>query len=139
MLLTRSNKVGPIDVYYPSLLRRFISSFVDSGITFIIVGSLVHLTTRIDNDSITLKVAAIILGFSYEPITTLFSRTAGNLIAGIRIQRPNDGLPLSFLKAYLRYIVKSFLGWLSFLTMHQDAQMRAIHDIMADTLVVDEA
>jgi len=121
---------------YPSLLKRVQSTFIDGIFTFILIGLLVTLANSINDNSVTLKVIAIFLGLSYEPISIAFSRTIGQRITGIRVVSVNNGKKVNILLAYLRYIVKTILGWLSFLTMHRDTQRRAFHDFIANTVVV---
>ena len=140
VLLSESNEKSQRGIDHPSLLKRYISSLIDTIAAFIIVGLLIVVSSYINNDLVSLKIAAIAIGLSYEPLTMLFCRTLGQVIVGIRVNGTGKkNRSRRILNVYLRFAVKSFLGWLSFLTIHQDEQGRAIHDIMTDTVVVHSA
>ncbi|HYC28596.1 MAG TPA: RDD family protein, partial [Chitinophagaceae bacterium] len=63
--------------------------------------------------------------------------TIGNLIKGIRVRRVNDvQRPINIFQAFIRYITKTLLGWLSFITIHSNRDKRAIHDLAAGSVMV---
>ena len=120
---------------YPSLLKRTIAAFVDTCTMFLITAILILLGDEIDSELIVLKVAALLIGMSYEPVAMRYSRTVGQIIAGTKLRQNPDSAAGSLLKAYLRFGIRCFLGWMSFLTIHQDRQARAIHDIITGSVV----
>jgi uncharacterized RDD family membrane protein YckC len=74
----------------------------------------------------------------YEPLCTTLGCTIGNYLKGIRVRRVGDhSKKINFIQALLRYAVKVFLGWLSFLTIHQNTERRAIHDLAAGSVMVN--
>jgi uncharacterized RDD family membrane protein YckC len=81
--------------------------------------------------------AAAVLNFVV--IAGLSGRTLGKWVAGLRIER-RDGVPLSFGRALVRHLVGypltlATLG-VGFLFAAFDSQGRALHDLLADTVVV---
>jgi uncharacterized RDD family membrane protein YckC len=56
----------------------------------------------------------------------------------IRVRKyARHGERINLLQAYVRYIFKSGLGWLSFLTVHTNKERRAIHDIIAGSVMIE--
>jgi uncharacterized RDD family membrane protein YckC len=137
---TASSEPGELaivqEVEYPSLLKRVQATFVDSLTTFFLTGLLITITNHVNDSSVTLKIIAIILGVSYEPLMNTFGRTAGQLLSGIRVVDVKSGKRLNLPAAYLRFFFKTILGWLSFLIMFSNAQRRAMHDYVAGSVVV---
>ena len=80
-------------------------------------------------------VAALNLVF----VAGLSGRTLGKWVAGLRIER-RDGMPLSFGRALVRHLagypVTLLTGGLGFLLAAFDGQGRALHDLLAGTVVV---
>lgn len=121
---------------YPSLLKRIQSTLADNIIAFALAGLLVSVANDINEDSIGLKIAAIVIAFSYEPIMNRYFRTVGQILTGTRVKYMQEGRKLPLPQAYLRFILKTALGWLSFLTVYTTPGRRAMHDLAANTIVV---
>src|SRR5919107_4137054 len=72
-------------------------------------------------------------------IAGLSGRTLGKWMAGLRIER-RDGAPLSFVRALVRHLVGYALTALTlglgFLISAFDSKGRALHDLLAGTVVV---
>src|SRR4051812_26763524 len=72
-------------------------------------------------------------------ITSFSGRTLGKWMAGLRIER-RDGEPLSFVRALVRHLVGYALTALTlglgFLISAFDSKGRALHDLLAGTVVV---
>ena len=65
----------------------------------------------------------------YERLCTSLGFTIGNYIKGIRVRRATNPIQkINIFQAFVRYILKILLGWISFLTMHFNPHRRAIHD-----------
>jgi hypothetical protein len=88
----------------------------------------------------TLALALVVL---YEPICTYINRTVGQAIMGIRVRNYNTlsetGVykNISFPLSLFRFTVKTLLGWVSFVTIHSDPDNRAIHDKIANSVMVN--
>lgn len=76
---------------------------------------------------------------NYVLVAGLSGRTLGKWVAGLRIER-RDGVPLSFGRALLRHLVGYPLTLLTFgagfLFAAFNAEGRALHDLLAGTVVV---
>lgn len=74
----------------------------------------------------------------YDPLfTTLFGGTIGHYMNGIRVKRADDRTRnIPFHAAVIRYILKVFLGIISFITINSQKSNSAIHDYAADSIVI---
>jgi len=128
-----------MEIIYPSIIRRYFSTFID-GIFAIGIFVLFSYILDTENTAATkIRVGIILfLFFVYEPIFTAYFCTLGQKITGIRIRKYSTGNRISLISAYLRIIVKIFLGIISFFTIPFTKNKRAIHDFAAGTLVTYE-
>jgi predicted Zn finger-like uncharacterized protein len=104
-----------IEIEYPSILRRYLSTFID-GLFVIGMVVLSSYVLQVENTkAIKIRIGIILfMFFVYEPIFTAYFCTLGQKITGIRIRKFPAGKRISLFKAYLRIIVKIFLGAISF-------------------------
>ena len=123
---------------YPTVFRRYLGSLIDG---LLVIGAMIGggmLIADVGPRFTWLRGAW--LGFvllGYEPLFTSFGATIGQRVMGYRVRRQADttkriGVPA----AYLRYVVKVFLGLVSFFTMSFSRQQRAIHDLVARSVVI---
>ena len=85
-----------------------------------------------------LKVVFIIFFFLYEPLLVSINCTFGQWVTKIRVRKMNaPNQKISFFTALKRFIVKIILGVISFFTIHSNDEKRAIHDMIADSVVID--
>jgi uncharacterized RDD family membrane protein YckC len=123
---------------YPSLGKRIQSIFIDS--LFLILCMLLISELIGDSDQIPGWFrATLMIGLFgvYEPLGMTLGGTIGNRIMGIRVRRFNEeDHSIHLLQSYIRFILKCALGWASFLTIHSNTKKRAIHDIIAGTVVI---
>ena len=85
-------------------------------------------------------IAAVFIGLLYDPIfTSIYGGTIGHSYSNITVKRANDpNKNITFPFALLRFILKTFLGWISLLTVTSNKQKRAIHDLVANSIVLEE-
>ena len=128
-----------MEIEYPNILRRYFSTFIDG---LFILGMLVLWSYILDSENSTatnIRIGIILfMFFVYEPIFTSYFCTLGQKITGIRIRKMSTGNRISLIQAYLRTIVKIFLGIFSFFTIPFTKNKRAIHDFAVGSLVVYE-
>ncbi len=128
-----------MDVEYPTILRRYFSTFIDG---LFILSMLFVWAYLLDSDSsaaTNIRIGIILFMFLvYEPIFTTYFCTLGQKLTGIRIRKVSTGKRISILQAYMRIIVKIFLGILSFFTIPFTKNKRAIHDFAVGSLVIYE-
>lgn len=82
--------------------------------------------------------AFIFLFGLYDPLSTsLFGGTLGHLLFSIRVRRaksPKENI--FFPLAFIRYLGKISLGWVSLLTIGGDEKNQAIHDMIIGSIVI---
>nr|WP_321244306.1 RDD family protein [uncultured Psychroserpens sp.] len=76
--------------------------------------------------------------FLYEPIlVSLFGRTLGHLFCDIVVKSEhNEKKNIPFHIAFIRFILKALLGWISLLTVTGNEKNQAIHDKVAKSIVI---
>ena len=89
-----------------------------------------------------MRATGIVAILLYEPLLTVYACTIGQKLMGIRVLDYNSlygqgteqklALPMSV----WRFMMKSMMGWLSFITMHLNAEQRAIHDFAAGSVMI---
>jgi uncharacterized RDD family membrane protein YckC len=126
----------------PSLLARYQSSFID---LLVLLTALVILSMTIDAlGDVPDWVRASLVGamLLYEPVLTAYGCTVGQKLMRIRVRDVNSMYgtgpekPLNLPMAIWRFFMKSMMGWLSFITIHSNADRRAIHDFAAGSVMI---
>lgn len=85
-------------------------------------------------------IVAVFIFLLYDPIfTSYYGGTVGHSFSGIEVKREVDtDRNISFPAAVLRFIFKALLGWISLLTVTAHEKKRAIHDLVAGSVVLEE-
>ncbi len=126
-----------MELEYPTILRRYFSTFIDG---IFVIGMLVLSSYILDSDNIAatkLRIGVILfMFFVYEPIFTSYFFSFFQKITGIRIRKMLSQTRLSLIQAYIRIIVKIFLGVISFFTIPFSKDKRAIHDFAVGSIVI---
>jgi uncharacterized RDD family membrane protein YckC len=123
---------------FPTLSDRTQSTFIDTILIVILmfVASLALEQVSDPPDWIRIVLFFCLWGI-YEPVCTTLGCTFGNYCKKIRVRKVNDtSRRINILQAFVRYILKFALGWLSFLTMHANTKRRAIHDFAAGSVMI---
>jgi uncharacterized RDD family membrane protein YckC len=72
-------------------------------------------------------------------VLTWHSATIGQRIMGIRVKAcGNKETNITLWQALLRFMVKLALGWLSYLTIHFNSERRALHDMVAASIMIEK-
>ena len=123
---------------YPLLTERVQSTFIDSMLLIVLMFITSIVLDKFDN---TPDWVRIVLFFGiwaiYEPLCTTLGFTLGNYIKGIRVRQFKDtSKHINFLQAFVRYVLKLLLGWISFLTIHSNPERQAIHDAAVSSVMI---
>ena len=124
---------------YPGLPARIKALMADFVVLLILMTCVTYLFSNLqsvlDNGRI---IAFIFIFFLYDPIlTSVFGGTIGHHLIGLRVKREDEsGKNILLHMAILRFIMKSLLGWISLLTVTGNDKKRAIHDFLAQSVVV---
>lgn len=123
---------------YPELSERIQSSFIDGLFSIALIFACSAGLEKAGEVADEVRIGLFVLIFiAYEPVCTSLGCTLGNYIKGIRVRNvSNPSHKINFLQALIRYVVKIFMGWLSFITIHFNPQKRAMHDLAAGSLMI---
>jgi len=129
---------------YPELKTRVQSTFIDGILIFVLMFAAAWLLDKSgigderENGLIKAIIFVSIWGI-YEPLSTTLGATLGNYLMKIRVRNVNsEGKKLNIFQAIIRFVFKFSLGWLSFLTIHFDNKRRAIHDLVAGSIMLEK-
>ena len=128
-----------MNITYPELKKRIQSTLIDAFFIIFLMAIFSNLFGFFGESPDWLH-AAVFIGIwvLYEPLCTSLGSTLGNYLMGIRVRKYDDPENrINFLQAIVRYAIKIFLGWISFLTMHRNEERRAIHDLMAGSVMIN--
>ena len=121
---------------YPNVLRRYLATLLDLFALWCIVYAFAQVPALTELGAVAYWGLGILL-LLYEPLLTTFACTLGQAAMRIRV-RTVDGLRRIHLdQAFGRMIVKYLLGMISFLTVPAREDRRAIHDLSAETIVIE--
>ncbi|THB79596.1 MAG: RDD family protein [Desulfobulbaceae bacterium] len=138
MCRNRQEEALVIDYTYPSIPKRYISSFIDGVFIISMMFITGYLFQSSEGLSIKVRVGVVLFFFFvYEPLFTSLFCTLGQLITGIRVRSLEHQDKISIPRAYLRIGCKLLLGILSFFTIPFTKHRRAIHDLIVGSIVVN--
>jgi hypothetical protein len=126
---------------YPSISDRVQSTFIDSLLIVALMFVCSSWLDRYENAPEWLR-AALFVGLwgVYEPVCTSLGCTVGNYLKNIRVRKHGDtGKRINLLQAFIRYVLKITLGWISFLSIHANKERRAIHDYAAQSVMIKKS
>jgi uncharacterized RDD family membrane protein YckC len=134
-----------MEIRYPELKTRIQSTFIDMvlmiGLMFLASTILEKINPSQEEDEDGWIRAAIFISIwcIYEPVSMVIGSTLGNYLMKIRVRKTgNTEKRINLLQAYIRFFLKVFLGWISFITIHFSEQRRAIHDLAAATVMIEK-
>ena len=133
-----------MDNEYPELKTRIQSTFIDFVLMIILMFLAAWILDKAgvgdeEESGLMRGIVFIAIWGVYEPLSTTLGATLGNYLMKIRVRKVNArGKKINILQAFLRFAFKFTLGWLSFLTIHFDEQRRAIHDIVAGSVMLEK-
>jgi uncharacterized RDD family membrane protein YckC len=134
----QTNAPLPEGTTYPLLIKRIQSVFID---TVFIVGLMFLFSAILSSfeyvpDWVRMSVF-ILIWVVYEPLCISLGSTLGNYLMGLSVRKHNNlNERINLIRALMRYAFKMGLGWLSFLTIHRNSKRRAIHDLVAGSVMV---
>jgi len=129
---------------YPELKTRIQSAFIDGILIIVLMFVAAWVLDKIgvgddEQSGITKAIVFVSIWGVYEPVATMFGATLGNYIMKIRVRKVDkQGKRLNVLQAFVRFAFKFLLGWLSFVTINFDERRRAIHDMVAGSIMLEK-
>ena len=127
------------EMKYGTLINRVKAAIVDFMVLMGLILAVSTIFSKFENVPDFVRVILFILIFIlYDPIfTSTIGATIGHLILGLRIRRSNDeNRKIIFPIAIVRFLIKAALGWISLLTISILKKKKAIHDLVAGSVVL---
>ena len=123
---------------YPSLVHRIQSLFIDLLFIIVLMFVFSSIFDHFGDPPDWVRVALFVgIWAIYEPLCVVFGCTLGQYIKGLRVKSHEDtNRRINIFSSYLRYVLKTLLGWVSFLTINTNAERRAIHDLASGSVMV---
>ena len=121
---------------YPNVLRRYLATLLDVFALWCIVYGFAQVPTFTAGGAAAYWMLGLAL-LLYEPLLTAYVCTVGQALMRIRVRTPDGLNRIGVARAFSRMIVKYLLGMISFLTVPARKDRRAIHDLAADTIVIE--
>ncbi len=127
------------EIIYGSLGQRVKAIFVDS-LVIAVFGVLTSMLLREFSDipDYYRAVPFVFIFLIYDPLfVSLFGGTLGHLVMGLRVREAKEQTKkIIFPFAFIRFIVKICLGWLSLLTVTGNKKKQSIHDSVIGSVVL---
>jgi uncharacterized RDD family membrane protein YckC len=116
-------------------LRAFLIDWI-IALALFFGGMFVAVSSGSDAVSRALGIAIIAALVLYEPVlVSSMGGTLGHIAANLRVVDQSHGGNLGFARALGRFVVKSLLGWYSFLVMTATRRNQAVHDLLTRSTV----
>jgi uncharacterized RDD family membrane protein YckC len=125
-------------MHYPELKDRIQSTFIDFFLCLVLLFIAAATIDKYEHVPDWVRIAIFVgLFVVYEPLFIALGCNPGNYFKGIRVRKHSDTLKkINILQSVVRYPVKFVLGWVSFLTISSNPQRRAIHDLVAGSVMI---
>jgi len=126
------------EILYPRLLRRVRAFLFDAVIFIILLYAWLATMPVFENAQPLLKISLLIIPIVIlEPVLVAFTGgTLGHHFMGLRIRDASSDQNIGVLRATARAIIRTFLGWLSFIFVLVTNKHQALHDYFTSTVVI---
>lgn len=126
------------EILYPRLLRRVRAFLFDSVIYIILLYAWLATMPVFESAQPLLKISLLIIPIVIlEPVLVAFTGgTLGHHFMGLRIRDASSDQNIGILRATARAIIRTFLGWLSFIFVLVTNKHQALHDYFTSTVVI---
>ena len=125
---------------YARLFDRVKAASIDAMILIAMMYAATEIFELFDNVPNYARVlVAIFIFLLYDPLfTSIYGGTIGHSFSGIGIRQDNNlEKNISFPSAIIRFVFKICLGWVSLLTITGNEKKKALHDFIANSVVIE--
>lgn len=126
---------------YGKLINRIKALLIDLVVLMGMGIAASTILSKYENVQDSVRIAIFIfIFFLYDPLLTSFAGgTIGHLFMGLRVRKNKDeSKNIIFPLAFVRFIFKASLGWISLLTVPGHEKNKAIHDIIVGSVLIQE-
>ncbi len=124
---------------YANLPSRIKAVTIDSFLLIVFMYMFTLVLDGFENVPDGLKVGFVLAFLVYEPIfISFYGGNIGHFYSKIEVKQEKDtGKNIPLRRAFLRYLIKITLGWISLVTVTTDEHKKAIHDYAGKSVVLD--
>ena len=129
-----------METEYARLFDRVKAAVMDSIVIIAAMYAITEIFTLFENiPDYARIIAAVFIFVLYEPIfVNRFGGTIGHSFNNISVKKDrNIDENISFPIALIRFLIKVLLGWISLLTITANKKGKAIHDFVANSVVIE--
>ncbi|WP_263649779.1 RDD family protein [Rasiella rasia] len=129
-----------ISPVYANLPQRIKAACIDAVVLIALMYAASEILSLFENVSNWIRIViALFLFVLYEPLlVSIYGETIGHFYSKISVEKDGQsGKKISFTRALARFICKFLLGWISLLTVTGSDKKQAIHDHVANSVVVE--
>jgi uncharacterized RDD family membrane protein YckC len=123
---------------YARFSRRLRAFLIDWFIFLVVIVGALFVAVILESDDLNRKLgfAVVVVLLLYEPLlVSLTGSSIGHYLTNLRVVDNRRHGNVSFLKAVVRTVVKTVLGWYSFITMATTLRHQALHDLLTQSTV----
>lgn len=138
-LIAQKKKIDYSNVYeLPSIKTRYISMLIDAICLVLLALGISTLFEKIGEvPGFVRGITFVLVIILYEPILVTLGCTIGQFFMNIRVRDfRNPEKKLVFYLVMVRFMIKIFMGWLSFITVTFNLNRRAIHDLASGSIMI---
>ena len=133
-----TEKADTLQPAYARFSRRVRAVFIDWVILVLALVAALFVAVAVDSDKFSRElgfaVAALLL--LYEPLLVWRTGSSvGHYLTNLRVVDNRTQGNVRFLKAIARQVIKTILGWYSFITMATTHRHQAVHDLLTGSTV----
>ena len=135
--VTIENEALPDTHAYARFMRRAQGVFIDAIVFMVIIAAALIAAVSFGSDNVgrILGITVVASWLLYEPVlVSMTGGTIGHHVYNMRVVDDRGG-NVSFIKAVVRMIIKSVLGWYSFIAMAATSRHQAVHDLVTKSTV----
>lgn len=127
------------EIMYPALLDRVKAIMIDTLVILALSVVAANTFDRLEEvSSMTKAISFFVIFWLYDPLmTSLTKGTIGHKMIGLQVVRADKMDKKIFIGlAFLRFLIKGVLGWISFLGVLGSKRKRALHDTLSGSIVI---
>ncbi|WP_117882746.1 RDD family protein [Aureibaculum luteum] len=128
-------------IEYAILPSRVKALFIDTIIIVALIFLASEILAQFEYVPNYVRIIIFILFFHlYDPLfVSIYGGTIGHSKMGITVRdAQNPKNKINFIRALFRFVFKVALGWISFLTISGNKKKQAIHDLIGNSIVIED-
>jgi len=124
-------------VHYPRVVRRIEAVIIDWLVFVVAFFTVINLVAPLEVHGGVKAAAVVLVILVLEPgLVSMTGATIGHHLRGLRVLDARSGGNLNVIRATVRFIVKSLLGFVSLIFVLVTKRHQAIHDLASGSVVI---